>query len=299
MLTSLGHPSQTDKRNFAAFLLKPIKPSQLYNILMGIFAGQASQSKPQPSRVDSQLAARLPLRILLAEDNVVNQKVALRMLERMGYRADVANNGKEALEALQRQSYDVVLMDVQMPEMSGLEAAQQICQRWQDQRPRIIAMTAGAMEGDRDRCLEAGMDDYISKPVKVEILQQALLACRSAAADDEVQGEAEVDESMLERLRDSLQEDGEPDVVTELIRLFVQHTPRMLHSMREAIAQQQAETALKTSHALRGSSSNLGLTGMAKLCSQLEEKVQVQQYKEATELLNQIEQEFARVHRLL
>jgi CheY-like chemotaxis protein len=266
---------------------------------MGIFAGQASQHKPKPSSVDSQLATRLPLRILLAEDNVVNQKVALRMLERMGYRAEVANNGKEAIEALQRQPYDVVLMDVQMPEMSGLEAAQQICQRWQDQRPRIIAMTAGAMEGDRDRCLEAGMDDYISKPVKVEVLQQALLACRASNFEEELEGEAEIDENMLEKLRDSLQEDGEPDVVQELIRLFVQHTPRMLKSMREAIAQQQGETVLKTSHALRGSSSNLGLIGMAKLCGQLEEKVQIQYYKEATEILNQIEQEFARVQKLL
>lgn len=299
MLTSLGYPNQTDKKNFAAFLLKPIKPSQLYNILMGIFAGQFSQTKPKPSSVDSQLATRLPLRILLAEDNVVNQKVALRMLERMGYRAEVANNGKEAIEALQRQPYDVVLMDVQMPEMSGLEAAQQICQRWQDHRPRIIAMTAGAMEGDRDRCLEAGMDDYISKPVKVELLQQALLACDSSDSQEELEGEAEVDEHMLERLRDSLQEDGEPDVVTELIRLFVQHTPRMLQSMRDAIAKQQAETALRTSHALRGSSGNLGLTGMANLCSQLEEKIQIQHYKEATEILNKVEQEFSRIQKML
>jgi CheY-like chemotaxis protein len=105
----------------------------------------------------------------------VNQKVAGRILERMGYRADVAANGLEALEALKRQTYDVVFMDVHMPEMDGFEATQQICQRWAPaERPRIIAMTASAMQGDREKCLEAGMDDYVSKPVRVEELQAAL-----------------------------------------------------------------------------------------------------------------------------
>jgi CheY-like chemotaxis protein len=122
------------------------------------------------------MAARHPLRILLAEDNVVNQKLALRLLSQMGYRADVAANGLEAIQAVERQSYDVVLMDVQMPEMDGLEATRQICARWSpDQRPRIIAMTANAMQGDRELCLEAGMDDYLAKPIRVDELVAALV----------------------------------------------------------------------------------------------------------------------------
>jgi CheY-like chemotaxis protein len=125
------------------------------------------------------MAQRLPLRILLAEDYVVNQKLALRLLAQMGYRADIASNGLEAIQALQRQPYDVVLMDVQMPEMDGLEATQQIRARWPaGEQPRIIAMTANAMQGDREVCLQAGMDDYVSKPIRVDELVQALSRCQ-------------------------------------------------------------------------------------------------------------------------
>jgi CheY-like chemotaxis protein len=163
--------------------MKPLKPSQLYDTLMNLCAEQA-QAAPSPqakspaassSGITEQLAQRLPLRILLAEDNVVNQKLALRFLERMGYRADVAANGREVLAALERQRYDVVLMDVQMPEMDGLEATREIHKRWSaGGRPRIIAMTANAMQGDREMFLESGMDDYVSKPIRIEELVSAL-----------------------------------------------------------------------------------------------------------------------------
>ena len=120
------------------------------------------------------------LRILLAEDNAVNQKVALRLLERLGYGADVASNGLEALEALERQPYDVVLMDVQMPELDGLDATRRICERWAPEiRPRIIAMTANAMAEDREACLAAGMDDYVAKPIRPEELENALSRARA------------------------------------------------------------------------------------------------------------------------
>ena len=115
------------------------------------------------------------MRILLAEDNVVNQKLALRILQQMGYRADLASNGLEAVDSVARQVYDVVLMDVQMPEMDGLDATRAICARWPvGERPRIIAMTANAMQGDREECLGAGMDDYLTKPIRVDRLVEAL-----------------------------------------------------------------------------------------------------------------------------
>jgi CheY-like chemotaxis protein len=127
--------------------------------------------------MDAGMAERHPLRILLAEDNVVNQKLALRLLQQMGYRADVASNGIEAVECVARQPYDVVLMDVQMPEMDGLEATRRIVTRWPSpsERPRIVAMTANAMQGDREECLAAGMDDYVTKPIRVDALVGALM----------------------------------------------------------------------------------------------------------------------------
>ncbi len=123
---------------------------------------------------DPAMAGRHPLRILLAEDNVVNQKLALRLLQQMGYRADLATNGREAIRRIEREPYDVVLMDVQMPELDGLDASREIVRRWRDDRPRIVAMTANAMQGDREACLAAGMDDYVTKPIRVEALAKAL-----------------------------------------------------------------------------------------------------------------------------
>jgi CheY-like chemotaxis protein len=124
------------------------------------------------------------LRILLAEDNALNQKVALRILDKLGYCADVASNGLEALEALEQQTYDVVLMDVQMPEMDGLDASRRICARWPDEsRPRIIAMTANAMIEDREACFAAGMDDYVAKPVRPDELAEALSRGRMYGPD--------------------------------------------------------------------------------------------------------------------
>jgi signal transduction histidine kinase/ActR/RegA family two-component response regulator len=149
--------------------------------------GQASdQAQPTrrtatAARLDPETASRHPLRILLAEDNAVNQKLALRLLQQMGYRADLASNGLEAIEAVERQTYDLILMDVQMPDMDGLDATREICRRWPTARPRIVAMTANAMAGDREACLAAGMDDYLTKPIRVEALVQALLNSPAAA----------------------------------------------------------------------------------------------------------------------
>jgi len=166
-----------------AYLGKPIHQSHLYDTLVGLFvrdeAPAVHESPVTKSRLDPQMATRHPLRILLAEDNVVNQKLALRLLQQMGYRADVASNGIEAIESLERQTYDVVLMDVQMPEMDGLEASRRIVARWAaPERPRIVAMTANAMQGDREECLAAGMDDYITKPIRVDHLVEALRRVR-------------------------------------------------------------------------------------------------------------------------
>ena len=183
LLTSLGNRINTDDKTlFNQQLTKPIKPSQLYNALAQIYVQKTAvtpDKRTVESNLDATMAEQHPLRILLAEDNMINQKVAVRMLERLGYRADIAANGQEALDSLRRQPYDVVLMDIQMPIMDGLEATRHIVDEWHPlERPYIIAMTAHALAGDCERHLSAGMDDYISKPVKAEILMKALKACQ-------------------------------------------------------------------------------------------------------------------------
>jgi CheY-like chemotaxis protein len=177
-LREQGHPG------IDAFLTKPLKPSVLHDALATVLAGASVTSRqrraPEKPVIDATLAERYPLRILLAEDNAVNQKLALRLLERMGYGATVAHNGREALEAVERDTFDVVLMDVQMPEMDGLEATRRILAAHGAGAPRIVAMTANAMAEDREACLAAGMADYLTKPIRVEELADAL--ARSAVA---------------------------------------------------------------------------------------------------------------------
>jgi PAS domain S-box-containing protein len=177
MLTSFGN-KDIAMEHFGSFLTKPIKPSQLYNALVGVMM-DGSTSVPtrggQRIEYDPEMGTRNPLRILLAEDNAVNQKLAVRMLERMGYRPDTVANGLEVLDALQRSNYDLIFMDVQMPEMDGLEATRAIRKDLPlEKQPRIVAMTASAMQGDREECLAAGMNDYVSKPIDLKELRRAL-----------------------------------------------------------------------------------------------------------------------------
>ncbi|MBL0345872.1 GAF domain-containing protein [Candidatus Villigracilis affinis] len=182
LFSSLGRREAGDENNiFAAYLTKPIKQSQLFDTLVGLFFKPSAYEEPPTVgrfKPDPQMAVRHPLRILLAEDNAVNQKLALRLLEQMGYRADVASNGIETIQSLERQPYDVILMDVQMPEMDGLEATRQIVARWVTKRPFIIGLTANAMQGDREMCMTAGMNHYIPKPIRVAELVDALLKAR-------------------------------------------------------------------------------------------------------------------------
>lgn len=184
MLTNMGE--QISPGIFDAYLFKPIKPSQLHKILTSIFVIRKSLNPPRSFRENEEGESETKhLKILLAEDNVSSQKVAMQMLKRLGYRADVAANGIEVLQALERQPYDLVLMDVRMPEMNGLEATNIIRQRWPDSGPSIIAVTAYALEGDRERCLDAGMDGYISKPIRIEDLSERLsgIQPRSCSSD--------------------------------------------------------------------------------------------------------------------
>jgi CheY-like chemotaxis protein len=162
--------------DFVVRLMKPIKQADLFNALSTALGHVKTTTKAfRTGRIfDDTLAARVPLKILIVEDNQINQKVATRMLHRFGYKADIAGNGAEAIEALDIQRYDVVFMDVQMPVMDGLEATRRIRARFKSSQPYIVAMTANAMKEDREMCLDAGMDDYLSKPIKAEEIKSAI-----------------------------------------------------------------------------------------------------------------------------
>ena len=322
---------ETTDVNFAAFLTKPLKQSQFYNVLLQAFGYVAARSSRgeipnvatltsdlkyfEPAR-EPRLVQRNPevlkqplsqnaaadnaagIRILLAEDNVVNQKVATHLLDRIGYRADIAANGLEVLEALKRQSYDVVLMDVQMPEMDGLEATRRICRDFPiEKRPKIIAMTANAMQGDREKCLDAGMNDYITKPVRREELAAALSKCKplednesAAVADrrpnkgasvnsdsanagylcEESPADSPIDFHILHSLRE-LDDDDDPDFLGELIGIYLSDAPQHLETMKEAISLGDADSLKLASHTLKSSSANLGALSFSEVCKELEQ----------------------------
>ena len=294
----------------AVCLTKPIKPSQLYEVLLSVLTGQirVRESDRRPSLTLNPTPSAL--RILLAEDNVVNQKVALRILERLGYRADVANNGLEALEALQRKTYDAVLMDVQMPEMDGLETARYINQHWPIQRrPRIIAMTANAMQGDREKCLEAGMDDYISKPIQFTELIQALSQCQSLDGFPAQIGVSSTLEAIDRKLLQSLfpiDNQDDLDFLNDVIDSYLADTPKQLQALQEAASHADAIALQRTAHTLKSTSSNFGATTLSELCKALESKAgattqgnNASASLEMQEMVSQIEAEYERVKEAL
>ena len=306
MLTDRGE-EKTDiavDYQVSAFVNKPIKQSQLYDALSSVLSGQPSnlrQYGSTPVQMDPHLAQRLPLRILLAEDHLVNQKMALLILQRLGYRADVASNGLEVLTALRRQPYDVVFMDMQMPQMDGLEATRRIAVEWPHSlRPRIIAMTANAMLGDREQCLEAGMDDYISKPIRVEELITALtrgtLEMGSRGAEGLLSRGAEgllskgenryrlptppaqkefpiapapIDAKVLQEFREMVGENAQV-ILTEMINCYLEESAKLLQAMEQAVTVGDGAALLKAAHMLKSSSASLGALTLSNLCKELE-----------------------------
>ncbi|MEG3927326.1 response regulator [Microcoleus sp. T3_D1] len=316
LLTSMGYPEASSSAlstHFAACLSKPIKQSQLYQILIHVLQAQpkkVQQQLPISVEDDMKLAQRLPLRILLAEDHLVNQKVALLLLERLGYRADIAANGLEVLEALNRQPYDVVLMDVQMPEMDGLEASRRICQQWPAHtRPWIIAMTANAMQGDRQVCLDAGMNDYITKPIRLEALNQALSQCQPNPEPQQAQKEESdsnkpkidrpaVNLTELQAFCSSIDQDS-TEILSLLANCYLEEGLKLLEAMKLAIAQGDTQALNRAAHTLKGSSANLSAAPLAHLCATLEVISTSGQLDRASSLFAQIEVEYDRVKNTL
>ncbi len=270
-----------------AWLSKPVKQSQLFDCLIKLVhgdqavAGTAFSSRPEPELAvtDATEQVTAPVRILVAEDNITNQKVALGLLRELGYRAaDVVANGIEALEALIRVPYDIVLMDCQMPEMDGYEATAEIRRREQQKRHTIvIAMTAHALAGEREKCLAAGMDDYLAKPVELEqlavILKRwtAFTGPRAALTNDSVDGQAApLNPEVLAKWRSLPSGEGN-DLLSELIDIYLLELDDYLSAMRVAMGERDHSQLARVTHALKGSSASIGATEMAKLCAELEQ----------------------------
>ena len=255
---------------------------------------------------DPPLSERLPWRILLAEDNPVNQKVEQLMLARMGYRADVAGDGFEVLNALRRQFYDLILMDVQMPGMDGLEATRRLRAELPPERqPRVIAVTASVLADQREACVAAGMDDFVGKPVGLAELRSALLRAGGQEAPvplprpTALPGDlSPLDLAQLDSLRRLGDLAGKP-LVREIVESFLAETPRRLQLLREALGRADAKDLTFLAHGLKGSSGQIGAKRVAAVSFELEQKGKTADLGSAAVLLTELESELARVAPLL
>jgi CheY-like chemotaxis protein len=331
LLTSMGvrtdDPAFT-KAAFASCLTKPLKPTQLFEAIVRVISGTAKPAgKPSagPAKLDPGLAARLPLRVLLCDDNAINQKVAVRLLQQMGYRPDQAADGVQALAQLDRQPYDLVFMDVMMPEMDGLEATRQIRERQKDiaRYPNykspiiIVAMTASAMQGDREKCIAAGMDDYLAKPVRPEDVR-AIMERWGAVAGQAVANATTASKSLdadlssgagaaastgeespvdMERLNDFTE--GNPDSMRELVTLYIQQTSTQIEQLEAAVAANQAQEVRRLAHSCAGASATLGMRRLVPLLRELEKQGYEGKLTSAVQLCKDAVSEFARIRQYL
>jgi PAS domain S-box-containing protein len=275
LLTSLGRKERSrGAREFAVTLTKPVRSSQLYDALVAILArrpeeGEEPEASAEAASVPAAAAEAAParaaaatrsgLRVLVAEDTAVNQKLALALLGKLGYEADVVGNGIEALEAVERERYDVVLMDIQMPELDGLEATRRIRRRHPRGPPRIIAMTANALQEDRDACFAAGMDDYVAKPIRVGQLAEALAGLEPLEEEG-----PPLTPGALDALREQFSDE---DFVQDLVDTFLREAPQLVADLRSG----NREKARRAAHTLKSNARTIGAAELGRLCEELEE----------------------------
>ena len=264
LLTSTGRrgdAARCREVGIAVYLTKPVGQAQLLDAILSVLGGAVPTDSPG-------LITRHTLReggrvnILLAEDNLVNQKITTRMLEKLGHAVTVVSNGREALDAIGRQTFDLILMDIQMPEMSGFEATETIRrqERGSGRHLPIIALTAHAMDGDRERCLESGMDGYISKPARGAELSRAigsLLAATPGGSEAAKRGDEETQLKPFDRTTLLRRLEGDTELLDEVLQIFLSDCPTMLEKIRRAAARRDAKALLFPAHALKGAAANV------------------------------------------
>ena len=295
LLTSIGHLAEArEASEFSAQLTKPVKSSQLYDVLVRLLTGAAASGATPVGDRGGSRSSTAPLRLLVAEDNAVNRQLVVALLRRLGYHADLAETGLEALDALERKTYDVVLMDVQMPELDGLEATRLIRERFGTRRPTIIAMTANAMEGDREECLAAGMDDYLSKPIHRHELARALARCAAAHAPETL------DRAVLQTLVSSFGGGDEGRrTVAELVGTFLDDAVAQLVTLRGAIERRDSDETRRVAHTLKSNGATFGARPFAELCRELEARAREGDLGETPDLLARVDDEWERVREAL
>ncbi len=284
-------------------LIKPVKQSRLLDALVNITKTTlAPAQSAQRAEVSSVKRPALPLRILLAEDNAVNQKLAMRQLQKLGYTARAVSNGAEVLQEIQRVSYDVVLMDCQMPEMDGYEVTRHIREFEQQNAAQpspvyIIAITAHALEGDRERCLSAGMNDYLTKPLHIAQLEAALdRAARRRPAVEK--SDIVLDPVCIAGLKE-LREPGQADPLVELSDLFNREADACVRKMESGLTEHDANATARAAHSLKGSANNLGANRLATVCSGVEESVRATNWAQVGLQLEELKTQLERVRESL
>ncbi len=304
MLTSGGYRGDTARcaeLGIAAYLLKPVRQSELRQAITCVLATRQRRVEVKPMLTRDSLlqeqAAATGLRILLAEDNMVNRKVALRLLEKRGHEVVVAANGHEALTALAKTRFDLVLMDVQMPEMDGLEATIELRRREGKTRTHtpVIAMTALAMKGDKERCLEAGMDGYLSKPIRPQELDHVLEVCVSQLQKTHEDSRTPDSHDCVNQRELLERVDGDLSFVTELAEIFRREHPAQMRVAQEAAAAGEAEKTRRAIHALKGSLANLAAPQALAIAASAEELARSGDFLGVRRMLARLEDELYRV----
>ncbi|HPF32429.1 MAG TPA: response regulator [Candidatus Sabulitectum sp.] len=300
MMSSAGSRGDTEslkEKGFRAYLTKPVKQSHLFDCLVNLCGDELTEEHAAGSAGSKKPLTEEDLRLLVAEDNEINELVALRILERLGYRADTVHDGEEAIERLSRERYDIVLMDCQMPVMDGYEATRLIRSgEAATLNPDIVivAMTANALEGDREKCLSTGMDDYLAKPVTQERVAEILTAW-TAKLLEERKGPEEIEVEFFDRskLMDSFGNDL--TTIREMIKLFFAASRSNMGSLSASVISRNVPKVKITSHVLRGSAENIGAHTLAQAYERLEKLCSGNDLDNADILLKIIEIEYSRL----